>query len=312
VATSQISIVLAGARGGETRRTEFLSPELCDAVTVEWHDPADEESLTYLAMTKNDETIHLNRRIVLADFVLPVGPLRLPSSFGYAGVWGGFFPAFADEATRQRYQTPAALDQDAADRLSEDAAEAAWLLGLLYLVQVVPGSGDSVSEILAGSVGAVAERGRQRCEQAWRRPIAERASLVVAAISGGPEQQTWENVGRALYAASQAVSADGVIALCTQVSRPPGPALRRIGGLDDYEAKQRALRKQATFDAQTAALLTNLLERNRVYLLSELEDETVEDLGLAYVADEQEIVRLSRLHESCILLGDAQNAMPSL
>ncbi|MBW3599958.1 MAG: DUF2088 domain-containing protein, partial [Planctomycetes bacterium] len=308
----QIAVVLAHPHGEVESVAGFLPPDLRDVVAVEVHDPSDKEALTYLATSKQDESIYLNRRIVLADFVLPLGPLRLPSSFGYAGEWGGFFPAFADLETRQRYQASAALEQSAADRLAEEAAEAAWLLGLLYVVQIVPGPDNSVREVLAGSAGAVMEQGRRRCEAEWRRPIAGRASLVVAAISGGPEQQTWENVARALYAASQAVSDEGAIALCTQVSRPPGPAMRRVGRLEDFEARQRAVRKQTTFDAQIAALLTNLLERNRVYLLSELEDETVEDLGLAYVADEQEIIRLTRLHESCILLADAQNAMPAL
>jgi hypothetical protein len=69
--------------------------------------------------------------------------------------------------------------------------------------------------------------------------------------------------------------------------------------------------RQTTFDAQSAALLAELLEKKRVYLLSELDEETVEELGLAHVAGEEEIARLSRHHRSCILLADAQYAMPA-
>jgi hypothetical protein len=44
--------------------------------------------------------------------------------------------------------------------------------------------------------------------------------------------------------------------------------------------------------------------------LSELDGETVEDLGLAHVEREDEIARLSHSYGTCILLGDAQYAVP--
>jgi nickel-dependent lactate racemase len=307
----RIAVVLSHARNGSH---EFESPFLADKaladVAVEIHDPDDTDGLCYLATTDEQHPVYLNRRIVEADFVLPIGPLRLPSSFGYFGAWGGLFPAFADVATHKRYQSPLALRRAHSGSLAHEAQEAAWLLGVQFVVQVVPGPDDRVSEVFAGSSGAVLERGQRLCDRLWRRPLPRRAGLVVAAISGGPEQQTWENFGRALYAASQAVAEDGAIALCTQLSRAPGPALRRLSGLEDLSVKQHAVEKQATFDAQSAALLAELLEKKRIYLLSELDAETVEDLGVAHVECEDEIARLSRHHESCILLADAQYAMP--
>jgi nickel-dependent lactate racemase len=305
----QIVVVLSHARSEDSSEPFFFERRF-DEVQVEVHDPDDASALCYLASTEENHAIYLNRRIVEADFVLPIGPLRLASSFGYFGAWGGLFPAFADRATRERYQAPGALKSAAAGQLTKEADEAAWLLGVQFVVQVVPGPGDRVLEVLAGSAAAVRKRGEQLCEEAWRRPIPRRANLVVAAISGGPEQQTWENFGRALYAASQAVAENGVIALCTQLRRSPGPALQRMAGLEDSASKQHAVERQTTFDAQSASLLAELLEKKRVYLLSDLEEETVEDLGLAHVESEAEIARLSRQHRSCILLGDAQYAMP--
>jgi nickel-dependent lactate racemase len=288
----------------------FLPPDELAEVEVIVHDPHDSGGLCYLAATEENHPIYLNRRIVEADFVLPIGPLRLASSFGYFGAWGGLFPAFADQATQQRYHAPAALKTGVAGQLTHEADEAAWLLGVQFVVQVLPGPDESVLEIVAGSVAAVRERGQQLCEAAWRRRLPQRASLVVAAISGGPDQQTWENFGRALYAASQAVAENGAIALCTQIRRSPGPALRRLSGLDEPEKRQHVLAKQNSFDAQSASLLAELLDKKRVYLLSELDGETVEDVGLAHVESGVEIARLTRLHRTCILLGDAQYAVP--
>jgi hypothetical protein len=55
--------------------------------------------------------------------------------------------------------------------------------------------------------------------------------------------------------------------------------------------------------------LARAVERGPVYLLSQLEDETIEDLGLAPVADIDEIIRLAGRHESCIVLEDAQHTV---
>jgi nickel-dependent lactate racemase len=285
-------------------------PEHLAEIEVAVHDPADDGELCYLAATEDNHPIYLNRRIVEGDFVLPIGPLRLATSFGYFGPWGGLFPVFADRAAHQRYHAPAALRTGAAGRLTHEADEAGWLLGVQFVLQVLPGPHESVLKILAGSAQAVRERGQQLCESAWRRPLPRRASLVVAAITGGQDQQTWENFGRALYAASHAVSTDGAIALCTQIRRSPGPALRQLSGLDDGQRRQYALERQTSFDAQTASLLAEMLESNRIYLLSELDGETVEDLGMVPVENEGEIARLSRQHRTCILLGDAQYASP--
>jgi hypothetical protein len=46
-----------------------------------------------------------------------------------------------------------------------------------------------------------------------------------------------------------------------------------------------------------------------VYFLSQLDEETVEDMGLAPVADIGEVVRLAGRHESCIVVEDSQHAV---
>lgn len=303
-----VAVILSKTWDGHTNHA-FLQ-RVPDDVQVEVHQPENQDALCYLATSKEDLPIYLNRRIVEGDFVLPIAPLRPALSFGYFGSWGGLFPAFADQPARQRFQASNATRSSIAGRLSHEADEAAWLLGVQFVLQVVPGPGHHVLKVLAGTATAVHSAGQRLCDDTWRRPLSRRASLVVAAISGGPDQQTWENFGRALYAAAQAVDDDGAIALCTQLRQPPGPALQRLSGLDDGPARQRAVERQSSFDAQSASLLAKLLERKRVYLLSELDGETVENLGLAYVANEEEIVRLTRTYRSCILLADAQYALP--
>ena len=281
-----------------------------DLVRTSCHDPSDQTGLAYLAASKEGKPIYFNRHIADADVVLPVSVLRLEESWGYAGVHGGLYPAFSDEATQQRFRAPSNADWVALRRRRrEEAEEAAWLLGVQFTVQVMPGPGDSMLQVLAGDGRAVAQRGRELCERVWRFQSPRRANLVVATIEGGPEQQTWDNVGRALFTASQAVADGGAIVLCTNLNVRPGPALQRLMGAVDLDSLMHDLRRERSSDATTATLLAETRERVQVYLLSELDSEAVEDLGVGFVGDAEEVERLSRQYASCILLGNAHHAV---
>ena len=74
------------------------------AVKVTQHDPDDKQSHAYLAATEEGNPIHVNRLLVDADVVLPVGVLRLDSSLAYYGSAGTIFPTFADRETQKRYE----------------------------------------------------------------------------------------------------------------------------------------------------------------------------------------------------------------
>ena len=162
--------------------------------------------------------------------------------------------------------------------------------------------------MLAGEVHSVARRGRQLYRAAWHHRVPQRASLVVAAIEGGPDQQTWENFARALDAASHAVGEDGSVVLCTDLQCRPGPALQRLAGGDDEATLWRLLQRERSPDAIAAVLLAQVLQRTKVYLVSGLDSDTVEELGLGYIADEEQLRRLAREHDSWVLLGSAERA----
>lgn len=332
-----LSGILHTLLGGETEpeqitivraRDQFLSAadlaavipgQVAELICIKTHDPHDKSGLAYLAAARDGKPIYLNRDICDADIVLPISALRLESSPGYVGVHGGLFPAFADEETQQRFRVAASSDWEAHRRQRrEEATEAAWLLGVQFTIQVVPGPGTSVLHILAGDAHEVEQRGRALCEAAWARHTPRRASLVVATIEGGPDQQTWDNFARALFSAARVVADEGTIVLCTDLECRPGPALQRLAapgpdvrgqGQDDRVLRQ--IRRDRSADALSASLLIETRERARVCLLSRLDGNVVEELGVGYVADGKEIERLSRQHESCILLANADHAIPT-
>ncbi len=276
------------------------------------HDPSNRDLLSYLAADEAGEPIYINRRLFDADVVLPVGCLRLETAVGYYGVNATLYPAFSDQPTLERFHAAgASATPEEIARRRHEADEVAWLLGVLLTIQIVPAAGSGILHVLAGAIESVQRRGKALCDEAWSCRIPGRADLVVAAIEGDREQQNWENVGRALSAAARAVTDDGAIALCTELAENPGPALRWLRRAGDPRSALRHIRRQRTADAATAHELAQALQRVQVYLLSGLDESVVEELGVAHVSAASEIARLASRHRSCILLSNAQYALPT-
>ena len=307
-----ITVVLAptASRRVEDKPTSLLPPSIAAEVKVAEHDPGDRESLSYLAASKENRPIYVNRLLFDADMVLPIGCLRPETALGYLGVCGGVFPAFSDEETRQRFRSPNWAESAVHRRRYQEESEGTtWLLGIQMILQVVPGLEDTILHVLAGQGTSVAEQGHRLCEDAWTHQIAERAGLVVASIEGGQDEQTWDNLARALFAALAAVSDDGAIVLCTDLRCAPSPALQHLAVPDDDQSILRDIRHDRSPDALTAALLIEARNRAKVYLMSGLDEATVEELGIGFVTHEEEINRLVRQFDSCILLANAHRAM---
>ncbi len=231
---------------GAARNARSLLPaDYRDRATVSTHDPEARDSLSYLAVAADDEPIYLNRLLCDADVVVPIGGLRCEPAIDYHGMFGGLFPTFAGRQSQDKLFASGVV-RTARDeaRCREKIQEVGWLLGVQFTVQVVPGPGGEVLQVLAGMPGDVFREGQSACQQAWACSVPRMAQLVIAAIDGPSSEQTWDNVARALAAAQRVVSAGGTIALCTSLDEPPGPNVRQAAELKDLRQALRVFSKR--------------------------------------------------------------------
>jgi nickel-dependent lactate racemase len=334
IAVSDITILRAACADGDTAASDpraGLGEHHREAVELATHQGATREELSYLTADEHDQPIYLNRRIVDADVVVPIGCLRADALTGYGGVHALLYPTFADQAAQQRCRlhraSKAGRNGSQRNRAASvrgerkrpphvaitqrEADHVAWLLGVLFTIQVIPSASGGVLHVLAGQTDQVLERGSELTKRTWSFEVPKRAKLVVAAVDGGAQEQTWDNVGRALAAAERIVADDGIIAVCTELQSAPGPALRAVGGIDDPELFRRKLREQQSEDLAVAQQWASARSHARIYLLSGLREEQVERLGAAYVAEPKEVSRLIARMDSCAVLGCAQNVLPT-
>ena len=310
------SLIEAGVEGQDISvvTTDSITDQACrDALAkLEYgpqfvvHDPSDETNLCLVGMLKRGTPLLVNRAIFDADIVLPIGCARVNSQGAYESV----FPRFSSAETLAKYRTPSHHDR-AKERAStrKEIDEAGWRIGVLVTVQVVPGRGETVSQVLAGEPQAVARRSEESCRRLWSLHSPQKVSLMIATVTGGARAQTWENIGRALAMAEVVVDEGGALAICSNLEERPGHSLRRLIGAEDPDTALRKISHEHDADSWPAWLLGRALQRGPVYFLSQLNAETVEDLGLAPVENVDDLVRLAGRHESFAVVEDSQHAV---
>lgn len=285
-----------------------LSDEERRGIQAAWHVPEAQGAVSYLAATDEADPVYVARRICDADLVIPIGVQRIDDTLGYLGAAGSLFPTFSDVATRRRL-SPCDLRQWRKQRTDwrQEAAQAQWLLGVQFVVRVIPGRADSVLAVIAGQAEAAERNAAKRCRAAWRGATPHEADLVVAAIDGGESEQTWDNVARTLAMANRIVSAEGVIVLCTDLQQAPGPALRS-GAAAAGGRRRTAREEERPVDVLPAAVLADLAQSHRLYLWSRLADDVVDEVGFTPVSTEDELARLSRGLKTCVVVSGGQFA----
>ena len=302
--------VLRSARSADDDPCRLLSPELRELVASLVHTPNEREQLAYLATTDDGHAVLLHRAIVDADLVLPIGCFRGNVPADYHGLHTPIYPTFSDRQTQHRFHGTTTLDSRGRrrKRLGHEADEVGWLLGISFTIQVIPAVGNRPYRILSGQNDAVRHQAMQLYAELWQSTVPRRADVVLAAIDGDTDQQTWVNLGRTLETAAALVNPGGGIAVCTELSKLPGAAVNCLKAARSNEEALQQIHRDEPDDAVAAVQLARALDHCSVYLLSRLDDSLVEDLDMMPIDSADELIRLANRCESLLLLGNASYA----
>jgi nickel-dependent lactate racemase len=178
-----------------------------------------------------------------------------------------------------------------------------------FVVQVLEGHGDTISHVLGGSAQAVATEGHRLLDRHWRVAVDRSADLVVAAISGDPKLQSFAEVTRALACAGRVVKPGGQIAVLSRAQATLGPSVGYLRQADTPAAGLAQARQHHASDAVSAWQLAKAAEHAKLYLLSDIPAETVEELFATPLENAGQVQRLIDAAESCLLLPDAHRTL---
>jgi hypothetical protein len=275
-------------------------------------DPRRETESSYVAADADGEALHVARLLVDADAVVAIGAFAFDAALGGPALGGDLWPAFT--RAQARAEVMRALSKSgrkALDGLRRRAIEAAWQLGVMASVRVVPGRGDTLHTVVFDTPAGAARAARRRA-LGWRPVLARGADVVVAAPAdphGGMPAFL-----RAVAAAAAAARPGGTICLAGRLAEAPGEVTRRSRqGVALPGLVREALRSgdaALVADAFAARFLARALGDRRLVLLSDLPGEEVEELGFGHAAGPEAIERLAHRAAELVVIPDADRVFP--
>lgn len=312
-AGAEVVTVVTGSLGEASELRDQLEDLTTRGCTVVGHEADDDQALCYLAAV-NDAPLMIGRQLFEADVVIPIGCGRARLARDARGSYEAIYPRYSDAITQRRYTQADAVDSPAAlMQRRRETDQAGWLLGAALVVQVVPARGGGVTKVVAGTAEEVDKMVASVCDSQWMAHVNEPASLVVAALSGPANEQTWENVARALHAAGRAADqAESAVAICTQLDTPPGETLQKLIATGGDLERAAQLHDAQSPDAAAAWEIYKALCRGPVYFMSELDAEIVEEMGMTPIADTAELTRLAERSRTCVILNESQHTVPKI
>lgn len=275
-------------------------------------DPKRETESSYVAADADGEALHMARRLVDADAVVAIGAFEFDAALGGPALGGDLWPAFTRAGSREAVvRALARRGRKALEGLRRRALEAAWQLGVMASVRVVPGRGDSLHAVVFDTPAGAARAARGLARQ-WRPGLARGADVVVAAAAdphGGVPTFL-----RAVAAAAGAARPGGTICLAGRLAEAPGEVTRRSRqGVPLPGLVTEALRSgdaALVADAFVARFLARVLGDRRLVLLSDLPGEEVEDLGFGHAATPEAVERLAHRAADLVVIADADRVSP--
>ena len=296
-------LVPAGSR--QQPWLDALPDELAD-VHLEVHDPENRDKIAYLATTKAERRVYLNRKIVEADMLIVLSRRGFDPKLGYSGSAAFLFPKFSDAESIAAYpkEFKTAARPEEPNPLRREAKGILKLLGAPFLIQVIEGPGDSVAEILVGLPPSTSD-GAVSLKRHWLGRVDRKADLVIASISGSSDRIAFRDLATAAATARRALEPGGRLVLLTTAAPPLDDSGDLLLKVDDPATALKRIAAAKPDDAMPGTFWAFAAKKISLYVAAGWPDELIEELFATPIHTPAEVQRLIDAAESVLFLPDA-------
>jgi len=270
------------------------------AINCQVHDPENAAGLSYLCANEAGEPVHINRVLVDADVVIPVGGPGVDRDPSFQNC---VYPTFGSSAAIARY-LDGSSDDSIADRYAETEL-ANDSLGAFFVVQAAAGPGEWLSSFVAGVRQSATAQATQEAAALWTVECEKNFDAAVLSIESRIHNQSWQNFIAALDVGSRLVADGAPIVVWSEISSTPDKEIRKACAARFEETIPDSLPRPMQH-------LAAILKDHPVYLRSKVARGKVEDLGLSVIDSVDELKRLTANASRCVVLRDAHGCrLPS-
>ncbi len=260
------------------------------SINCQVHDPDNPAGLSYLCANEAGEPVHVNRVLVDADVVIPVGG---PVFDRHSSFQDSIYPAFGSSAAIARFsECDSIADRHAETELANDS------LGAFFMIQSVAGPGEQLTNIISGDRKSAKSAAAKQSAKLWSVDATEVFDAAILTIESRAYDQSWQNFAAALEVGSKFVNDGAPIVVWSDLAYSPDRDTRKA-----FRAKfEETIPDSLPMPMQRLAAT---LKDHPVYLRSKVTRTTIEELGLTVIETVDELKRLTASADRCVVLRDA-------
>lgn len=255
---------------------------------------SDPDDCVSFGVTDRGTPVDITRVVAEADRRICLGNIEYHYFAGYSGGAKAIMPGVS---TRQAIQSNHSMmvREDAcagsldANPLRQDIEQAAAMVGVDFIVNVVLDEHKQIVRAVAGDLVKAHREGCKFLDRMYRKPIQRRADIVVVSQGGAPKDLNLYQTQKALDNAKHAVRDGGVVILIGSCREGLGEKTFETWISEAKEPRDLIDRVRTRFQlgGHKAAAIAMVLARADVYLVSEMPDELTEKCFLKPFADAQ-------------------------
>jgi len=254
----------------------------------------DVSDCVHVGVTSRGTPVDIDRRVAEADRRICLGNIEYHYFAGYSGGAKAIMPGVstrdAIQANHCRMVEPAACAGAlAGNPVREDIEEAAGMVGVDFILNVVLDAHKEIICAVAGDVTAAHRAGCAFLDTLYRKEIAQRADIVLVSQGGAPKDLNLYQTQKALDNAKHAVKPGGVIVLMGSCKEGLGEEVFEewMTTAPTAHSLIERIGREFRLGGHKAAAIAMVLENADIYLVSELEDDMVRKLFMEPYASAQ-------------------------
>lgn len=238
-----------------------------------------------IGVTSSGTHVDIFDRVVDSDFIICMGNIEYHYFAGYSGGAKAIMPGVSTrEAIRQNHKMMVDKEAYAGNLESpvrKDIEESAKLLGIDFILNVVLDEHKNIIKAVAGDSVLAHREGCAFLDKLYSVKIFEKADIVVVSAGGYPKDQNMYQAQKALDNAKHAVKDGGIIIWLASCKEGLGSKI-----FEEWMTQKKPkemiedIKKDFKLGGHKAAAISLVLEKSRIFLVSDLDQQLVKDIHL--------------------------------
>ena len=282
-------ITLVFALGSHRRHTPQEQQKL--AGERAWNEircvDSDPDDCVHLGTTKAGTPVDITRAVAQADRRICLGNIEYHYFAGYSGGAKAIMPGVSTRSAIQANHSMMVRPEACAGALETnplrmDIEEAGAICGIDFIVNVVLSEHKEIIKAVAGHPVAAHRAGCRFLDRIYLKPLPQAADIVLVSQGGAPKDLNLYQTQKALDNARHAVKQGGIIVLIGSCREGLGERVFEewMTKSQSPEAMIERIGRDFQLGGHKAAAIAMTLQKAKIYLVSDMEDDFVRSIFL--------------------------------